>query len=340
MIPKNRRGTIAMYFTVAGVLLAFGVFLYYSSHTDKYIVNFGMEQNRILKTYQEGEKLLLYVDQAAKLSMQQAAYELARKGFYSNEEFESLSKKSVAGEQFVYWRNARAKLNNEKDDCVVGTTSNYPDEQNIASYFWSFFQDPFSKGINAYNKKRGDEAAIPNDYEGFSVDSENGKTVMAATASEPIVIENKPITYKVKPSFRQSIDLDLLSDLKTLKDRIIGKSKEEIKSYDWDIKGSSHNAECVIISETSDEAATCCWKYQESCDEESKDAEGRCPCEEYGKEKVYRPYTKYDYAVSADSGKRFFIVVGEDVKNTQVTYKFALGWVELGSTRNVCVKVD
>ncbi len=338
---RNKKGTVAMYGTALGLMIAVAIFLFYSSKTDMYMTNFGLNQTNVLQAYHEGEGKLLYIDQAAKISMQQAAYDLAQTGLYSAGKAEKMPAVVVlegkTKREFVYWKDEAAILNEEGDDCVIGTANSYPGEQEVKAYFVEDVMDNLNKHIDAYNAKTASEDIPSGNYESFAVSSENGKTVLAANAKSEMVIENKPVTYKVMPSFKQAIGLDIFGDLAGITAKVAGKPKEEVESYGWDISKAGYSSQCIITSENSESAATCCYKY-ESCKEEEQ-VDGKCACEINGKERVYRPYTKHDYAITTDSGKSYFVLAEADVSHSPVDYRFALGWVELGDRTSICLKV-
>lgn len=338
---KNKKGTIAMYGTAFGLLLAIIVFFYYSSQTDKYMTNYGLNQTKIILAYQAGERALLYVDQAAKISMQQGAYELAKYGFYSKEGFDSAAKLGFGGEQFAYWKDESVGFDPEKQDCAVTVTENYPrvDDESTNANFWSITHSHLSQQLGLAKRD------IPDSYNSFRTSRLSGGTTLSAEASEPIVISNAPVIYKVRPSFKQSIILDFLGALYNLETQVAGKKREEVESYGFSIGKLATPGTCVIVHETDPNAAECCLRLEDChkkkdvTEEETAELEP-CPCAEYGKERVYKNYVKYDYAISSNSGTSYFVDTASGVKNTPVVYKFALGWAEINDApQSVCVRV-
>ncbi len=87
---KSKKGAILfsillVLFMVAILLYAWGLLAYKYKAFDK---NIGERQYELINTYQKAEKALFYIDQSAKYSLQQAAYELAKNGGISEVEAE------------------------------------------------------------------------------------------------------------------------------------------------------------------------------------------------------------------------------------------------------------
>src|SRR3989344_4042800 len=84
---RNKRGMDYYVFIVSLVGVLMLSFITFSLFTKQYGLSSGLstgtEQFRVLKTYAVAEKALLFVDNAAKLALEQAAYYYGKRGFYA-----------------------------------------------------------------------------------------------------------------------------------------------------------------------------------------------------------------------------------------------------------------
>lgn len=86
---QNKKGTVILLIVVFGFIIALASFLIwynkYKPETGEIVYHIGEKQLAVLRAYQEGEKAMFYVDEAAKHSASQAAYDLALGGGFSEE---------------------------------------------------------------------------------------------------------------------------------------------------------------------------------------------------------------------------------------------------------------
>jgi len=107
----------------------------------------GWRQAAIFKTYQEGEKVLFYIDQSAKYSSYQAIYELGQKGGHEN---------SDCGTYLGYAVWATYDENKDLKEC-------YP--ENVDENFKLNFNQNLNDYLNNYNNVESNRVVMPsNNY--------------------------------------------------------------------------------------------------------------------------------------------------------------------------------
>ena len=151
----------------------------------------GERQFEIIKTYDEAEKHLLYIDQSSKFSSSQGIYEQALKGGY----YRLPDCNRYKG--FTIWRNTGEDADIE---C-------YPDQTLIKKSFKDYTNNYLNLYFNKYAL-----IDIPEDNYDFLI---TGKTEILGFATTNLVLdilgkdEEIAGSYSVKPSFKTKIDFDL-----------------------------------------------------------------------------------------------------------------------------------
>ncbi len=122
----------------------------------------GERQEELLRLYQRGEKFLLYNDQAARLSGQQALYDFAKQGGMK-------TPKCGTYKGYAIWDFTK--------DC-------FAKEEDLPYYF--------SAQMDLHSSRYLDKTIkIPTDNYIYVIKPENGKLTLIGLAKEPITIEVK-----------------------------------------------------------------------------------------------------------------------------------------------------
>ena len=163
---KSKKGT-SFYILVVTLVLIFAMFFMIFKLLDKYDQvsknkTIGTRQAELFHIYQKGERALLYVDQAARISSEQAVYDFAKQGGLGLNEMNCDRYKGYAVWDF-------------SKNCV-------PDKQNMQFYI--------NDNLNAYFEKYPDKDVFipPNNYN-FDVKDNNGKITIVGIADLPLKIE-------------------------------------------------------------------------------------------------------------------------------------------------------
>ncbi|GEM_PF-4819342 len=189
---KNKKATMIL-FPVALFIMVALIFFYVNYHTrDKFQpVDVGYAQTSILKTYQQAEKALLYIDLSAKYSAYRTIDNLKNK----KGSFENIGCNEVLGE---------TQESPSQEDCI-------PTKKQV----YDAFSADFSLYLNAYLKKyretglkQDEELIIPLDnYDLLFKDDK-----LIGIAAENLKISKKSINYSIKPSFNIDIGFDLFNE--------------------------------------------------------------------------------------------------------------------------------
>ena len=268
----NKRGVdlFTLIVTIIGIstlmLILIGLTMKYNLLFDTF-KPVGSRAAFILEAYDDADGVLLYLDNAAKLSMQKAAYDLARNGFYS-----SASGSSDCGstKDYVLWKKDDVKKVQNEQRCEPEILSCIP--QDYYS-FESYFNNELNSRITSYNGV-SEFKLVQSNYElqllqpavtqdpscsvagqgcetspccpgqGLECRGTPGQEYCVATkpgnqlqlvgiAQQPLVIDRENLHYEVMPSFRENIDVDLIGDFGKITSKaeaLIGKEEEELKA--------------------------------------------------------------------------------------------------------------
>ncbi|MEK6854505.1 MAG: hypothetical protein AABX60_04160 [Nanoarchaeota archaeon] len=205
---RGKKGLDYYTVTVAVMGIFLLSFIAFSFFTKQYGLSSGLElgteQFRILKTYAAAEKALLFVDDSARLALDQAAYAYGKRGLHGP------SSPCEKNGDYNYWAN-EAIL--QEDNCVPKPLADcYPTEKVMKETFETFFTSIFASFVANFNSKS--LVQIPFNYEPFSVEPVVGRTEIVGKSKEPITITLPllNIKYEVKPSFREKIPIDIIAN--------------------------------------------------------------------------------------------------------------------------------
>lgn len=324
----------------------------------------GTEQFRLLKTYAAAEKALLFVDDAAKLALQQAAYDYGKSGFHA-----SVPDCGSSG-SFNYWAKDDISSDN---DCVPQPVDCYPEEDTMKLTLTTFFTPLLSSFISSF--KSGSEIKIPFNYEPFAISDVVGRTEVVGKSKEAVTITIPNVKYEVKPSFRESIPVDVIADGKEVvaNSQLLAKlSKDDTekkmdefskagkfgwKLVDYTKPGSSCTYDtgnsCTYVcgkkvtqvcEEWCEEEPDSCCVF--ACDEWCKDDPSVCckirTVEEdeicSGTTKTTVSYDEVGSLVSAAEDHKL-LIYNEDIGKPEfknLEYGFGLSWIETKGSSDTC----
>jgi hypothetical protein len=195
-IKKSKKGAILFNITLVfvTVIVLTTAFFVLANKRVQFPSGIGGRQVEIIKTYQESDKILLYVDQAAKFSVDQSVYNLGLQGGHYS--------KPVCGENSGYfiWQKS--------------TTDCYP---NAIETFGILINKEMDKHLNNYPPQTG--LTIPKDNYEFTI--HNDKVIGIALENVILTIFDSKFTsrglYYMKPSFV----VDFVFDIDQYEDIII-----------------------------------------------------------------------------------------------------------------------
>ncbi len=317
----------------------------------------GREQFRILLTESSAEKVLLFVDNAARLALEQAVYNAANKGF-------RVTASPCSGKGgFEYW--AQDKISAD-DNCVPKKSGPecYPGEGAMKTDIELLFKNTFTGFLAGFNSQKA--IIIPPDYEKFSVSHADGMTEVLGTAKEPVTIKQANLEYEIKPNFRESVPGDVISEGNAVVEvakQLVRKSKDDAKAVvsaadgvgglDWDEKFDYQTTSTSCSFQTGSFCGCC--KTEESCEEYKLDAggnpvldkDGNPVCAKKGTTEVpvgegteytVVPYDLFNIPMSvkandpaSKTAHRQLLVYDETAKKPalkELSYDFALSWIE------------
>jgi len=188
---KNKKATIFLTFVSIFILIA--ILFFYSNYGTKeefVAKNPGKLQLDILKTYQQAEKALLYIDLSAKYS--------------ANKTIEDLKNKKGSFKDLDYKPLDESSENQEQEDCI-------PTKKQIYDAFSVDFNKYLNKYIEKYKDnelKQGEEIIIPkNNYDLLFKENH-----LIGIATQNLKINKNNINYSIKPSFNINIGFDLFEE--------------------------------------------------------------------------------------------------------------------------------
>lgn len=150
----------------------------------------GEIQSEMIKSYDKGEKALIFSDQATKYSIYDSIYLLGKKGGYLNE---PACKYSDDSREYILWEKI------DKPPC-------YPKKSEIRKNFNLFFNQQF----NDYTEKYTPTVIPKNNYD--LIFDEGGEDIeIVGIATRNIIISTENSDYSIKPSFRIKIPYKLIS---------------------------------------------------------------------------------------------------------------------------------
>ncbi len=346
---NGRKGAVDLYPVIVSimgiaimVLIVVTLSFTYSGLENQNIRGLGARAFDLFETYQKADNSLFFIDEAAKMSAMNVVYELAFNGFHTS------SSNSCGGSPtHPLWIKGDAVKVPGGSECAAVTQDCTPaDVSNFKSYFSSRLNS-YLRAYNANNDRYGNVDLQEGNY-GFELLGVNGRLEVVGKATNALVVPpDKNIEYSVVPSFRESIDVDLLNDFAALKQAtgsIAGKSRPEIDSQfadansfgklKWALDGYKENCalSCSIEDCTRDVKVT---KNLKGCDPELN---GDCTYEDVvevaGTLQSQYCVTTADVSVripdaryAAYTGNKGFSVLnGGKPEFREYTYRFAVSW--------------
>jgi len=170
----------------------------------------------LFEAYQEADNALLYLDNAAKLSLQKATYDLSYNGFYPP----GSSSCGLSGGH-VWWSKGSAEKVSGKRECKAVFDYSCIPSKGDYNYFSGYFTTELDSHISSFNKHSNELKLIPNNYyQKLELIQYGNWLQVVGKAEEPIVINKPTIQYKFSPSFRENIDVDLIGNFKEITEKI------------------------------------------------------------------------------------------------------------------------
>ena len=222
-------------------LILMGVILKYNSVSVAIGGKAGTNAFNVFSSYDKGDTGLLYLDNAAKLSLREAAYELGKNGFYGN------SKTCGDKDGLGLWRVGSSF----DSECRTDFSDKACMPEN-ADALEDYFSEILTRHIIAFNEKmtrslleenniiaEAEESELSSDYE-YRFSKVGERTQVLGLAKNPYVVIGDRVKYSVKPSFKESIDVNVYGDLEEIKSKV----KEELVH-----KISSKNVDKDYLSE-------------------------------------------------------------------------------------------
>ena len=316
----------------------------------------GYKATEILSTYQEADKALLYIDESAQQAIEKALHRFGQNGLQP-------TTGSECGSASVYQKWSKGAVEptttGGMSQCQVTNTECTP--KDFEKNYLQYFSEELNKKISDY------KGGLPqtDDYQ-LTLQSKNDATEIKGTAKSPITIKKAhdktavktELNYKIKPSFRERIDIDAASDFlyttsngaainkkdeNTIKQEIENLNSENPK-LEWALNGLQ--TECQNTCNTGESCTTNCHfeKDEPKCNDDDFAEEGEfCPrhevCETGTVEEVYCSHTAY-LQVKIKDDRYKLPGEAEGYRKTpygNLEYWFALNWMDESPVKSECV---
>ncbi len=170
MKPKGKRGQTLIYGLMAGLIAAFIVSFFSNAIAKKDFGEIGDSSLKLIDASKEAEKSLFYLDQSAKYSAYQTAYDLAQKGGFFKE--------SECGDYFGFTLWQTLDENKKLKQC-------FPAQEEISGNFKSIFNANLNNYVQIFNQNS--DAKIPLDN--YNQIKLANKLDITGLANENIIIE-------------------------------------------------------------------------------------------------------------------------------------------------------
>ena len=343
MMLKSKKGLDYYTLIVALVGILILSFVLFSLFTKQLKLTSGIpigtDQFRLLKTYSTAEKVLAYVDNSARLALEQAAFDSAKKGLY-------VSPATCGSNGNInYWTKDTISPSTQ---CIPQPVACYPDQAITTSTVSTLFSPVLSKFVAAFNAKN--DIKIPFNYPPFAVSQITAGTEVVGKSNEPVKIEIPSIKYEIKPNFRESIPVDVVGEGQELvadAQQLNRQSKSTLDSkiaalnsagkYKWALDYSRVGSSC-----TYDTGETCSYVCGEECSDSCDDM-GDCTttCSPVYCDGTIKRTVSYDEVkseLSANEGSKLLIYDGPAAKPQfgSLDYDFGLSWMETTGSSDTC----
>lgn len=348
IVPANKKGLnyYSPLIAIMGILILGAILsnLFVRQYNLASEFDLGREQFRVLIAQSYAEKALLFVDDAAKLALEKAAYSYGKNGFYQS------APSCGSSNGFNLWTKEQSLTLN---GCAPQQTPCYPTEGVMKSTFQSFFSIVFESFVRSFNEKSGLKAedssiSIPFSYEPFTLSPVAGRTEVIGNPKEPISLtatKTNKLVYEIKPSFRESLTPDIIADGNEIAGKapqLLRKNENEIRlslaSFNSQNPGLKWNLASYTKPSTTcpHTVGTCtyCDEYGNACvaceDNPCCSTVPVCVRSHEGSLVEIVSYNDIYAAVSVANGKSFYV---SDPQSSQpqlkgISYDFGLNWLE------------
>ncbi len=310
-ITRNKKATI---FSALVVFILVAVFAYGSvqmmAKRNTLELQIGERQFELLDVYGKGENALFFVDAAAKESMKEAANHLVVK-----------LKSDCGG----YWGE-----DYYDNKCVLNTRTCFPSETEINKRFVKDFKSKLEFYVSGFNMKNPQmPITLPSYYEARTADGRT-EIVGIADENERINVNLPEISYSVKTSFKQQMDVAVISDVSVLISVMQQIFENKIKDINQ-IKALLHNAgfsdsEIIGVNILTSPNEECIHPLgNEAC--EVCDDTGFCASYSEKEIAYYDPYTTI---INVKSKEKMFIYksVNKIYEFSNIYYSFLISRIE------------
>jgi hypothetical protein len=355
---KQKKGLdyYVLILTIVGIwILGFIIFVLFMKETQvSKNMDIGSNQFIILKSYSLGEKALLFVDQASKVSFQQASYYWGKTGFYHDPletECHSVSDGDTTywSKDFITRANSCQYEANEAKRC-------FPTEVTMKTNLGKFFNPLLNGLIAKFNTSSN--VTIPFNYgsndEPFVFSGNGEQTQVIGVSNSPVIVSLTNIKYDVKPSFLEKINPNIIRNggyavhvaqkiyenrIKaygsTIPPKYRGLNLQEIKDITKDhtntgVPTVTPNPDDITwtVSDYGNERRSCSYVTGScSCSCPPCDEEGNCAtCT--GDYITTYDYNRYHTELSATEKQKYLISGTTSSTVEPLVYKFGLSWVD------------
>jgi len=288
----------------------------------------------VFSAYQDAEEALLYIDQAARLAGNKAAYDLGQNGFYF-----STSSCGVY-EDYKGWSKGGVQKNPGADVCEATLTDCVPPNVNS---FETYFTQSLHSIINDYT--------LPgvNTEISYDIDVSHGPGLrIVGTSANRVGVQKGRITYATNAGFNEVLDINLSDDHNYILDNLAGLHSVSKTEFDNEITALSELNEGYLwkgeyiktcsSSYVCDVGNTCSEDVEEQVDPDCDPLIETCEIKKISK--TGRKLQEYCSATAqitvnlVDSRYPQMIkkvVLEEGVRDFE--YKFALNWFEMGEIK-------
>ena len=320
----------------------------------------GSQAAFVLQIYDNADSTLLYLDNSVQLSMRQAVFDLGDRGFDS-------SPSSCISFGYLLWSEGDHEVIEGKDECKATLASSCTIPTNLNGDFEFLFSSKLNSYISSYNDE-SEVKLIESNYDDLRLSSPSGNLEVIGIAGNPFVIEKPNLKYEIKPSFRESIDIDLIGDFNKITEKataLIEKKEDALKSkltsynneneglrwvlpvdgYDRDCRSSNecfvkdcifNKKECEMIDNVCPVDAAGA-KIDPDCPDRIED----CHTVSVPGKFVHKYCSvtadiivkiiddKYRLEGEAEGYKKFLTIDGDNPVTEEYAYRFALNWFEM-----------
>lgn len=362
-MKNTKKGAVDLFIFLVGVfgiimliVILFAIFTSYDDLKRADPKPLGYKAVEILSTYEEADESLLYLDASTRQAIENALYRFGQNGLQP-------TTGSECGSASFYqkWSGGTVEKTTTggMSQCIVTNTECTP--KDFEKSYIAYVSEELNKRISGY------KGVLPK-ADGYDLiqSPKDGATEVKGIAKTPITIKKAnydtavktELSYEIKPSFRESTDIDAASHFSyttsngaalNKKDEIaIKKEIENLNSenpkLEWSLNGFIK--ECKNMCNTGESCTTNCHfeKDEPKCNDDDFAEEGEfCPrhevCDTGTVEESYCSYTAYIQVRIKDDRYK---LPGEanGYRKTpygNIEYWFALNWMDESPIKSECV---